>query len=40
MLAEQELKAHVSRTFLFEEMADAHKQIESGHTAGKIVVKM
>ncbi len=38
MLADNQLKAHVSRTFSFDEMAEAHKQIESGHTAGKVVV--
>ena len=32
------LKAHVSMTFPFAQMAEAHKQIESGRTVGKIVV--
>lgn len=32
------LKAHISRTFKFEEMVQAHEQIESGRTIGKIVV--
>ena len=34
-----ELRAHVSKTYRLEEMAEAHRQIESGHTVGKIVVK-
>jgi len=40
MLTNKELKAHVSATFPFDEMAEAHNQIESGHTAGKAVVKL
>jgi len=32
------LKPHIFKTFRFEEMAAAHQQIESGHTAGKIAV--
>ena len=40
MLESGKLKAHISRTFPFDEMADAHKQIESGHTAGKVVVTL
>ena len=32
------LKPHVSNTFSFEQMAEAHKQIESGRTVGKAVV--
>lgn len=39
MLETSKLKAHVSATFPFDEMADAHQQIESGHTAGKVIVK-
>ena len=34
------LKPHVSVTFPFEQMAEAHKQIESGRTVGKAVVKL
>ena len=34
------LKPHVSVTFPFERMADAHKQIESGRTIGKAVVTL
>lgn len=32
------LKAHVSKTFAFADMAKAHAQIESGRTVGKIIV--
>ena len=32
------LKAHVSETFVFEDMAAAHLQVESGRTVGKVVV--
>ena len=35
-----QLKPHVSKTFSFENMADAHLQIESGRTVGKIVVAL
>ena len=34
------LKPHVSVTFPFEQMAEAHKQIESGRTVGKAVVRL
>ena len=34
------LKAHVSMTFPFSQMAEAHKQIESGRTVGKAVVRV
>lgn len=40
MLSSGELKAHVSQVFPFEQMAEAHKQVKSGHTAGKVVVKL
>ena len=40
MLEAGKLKPHVSKTFPFEKMADAHRQIESGRTIGKIVVTM
>ena len=40
MLEANELKPHVSKTFPFEAMADAHLQIESGRTVGKIVVSL
>ncbi len=32
------LKPHVSRTFPFAELREAHKQIESGRTVGKVIV--
>jgi NADPH:quinone reductase-like Zn-dependent oxidoreductase len=34
------LKPHVSVTFPFDKMAEAHKQIESGRTVGKAVVTL
>jgi NADPH:quinone reductase-like Zn-dependent oxidoreductase len=36
----ESLKPHVSKTFPFAELADAHKQIETGRTVGKAVVTM
>jgi len=38
LLEDGTLKAHVSETFAFEEMASAHHQVESGRTVGKVVV--
>lgn len=35
-----ELKSHVSKTFMFDNMADAHLHIESGRTVGKIAVTL
>lgn len=40
MLETGELKPHVSQTFPFENMQQAHLQIESGRTVGKIVVTL
>jgi NADPH:quinone reductase-like Zn-dependent oxidoreductase len=40
MLAAGDLKPHVSETFAFANIADAHRQIESGRTVGKIVVTL
>lgn len=40
MLESGVLKPHVSKTFGFEAMADAHLQVESGRTVGKVIVKM
>ena len=34
------LKPHVSKTFPFENMGDAHLQLESGRTIGKVVVTL
>jgi NADPH:quinone reductase-like Zn-dependent oxidoreductase len=39
MLESGALEPHVSKTFAFENMADAHAQIESGRTVGKVIVK-
>ncbi len=35
-----QLRLHVSRTFRLEQVADAHRQIESGSTTGKIVLEI
>jgi NADPH:quinone reductase-like Zn-dependent oxidoreductase len=40
MLESGVLKPHVSKTFAFIEMADAHTQVESGRTVGKVIVKV
>lgn len=40
MLENGELKPHISKVFPFENMADAHVQIESGRTVGKVIVKL
>ncbi|MDF7808197.1 NADP-dependent oxidoreductase [Pontiellaceae bacterium B12219] len=40
MLKEGTLKPHVSVTFPFEKLQDAHLQIESGRTVGKAVVTL
>lgn len=40
LLANGKLRSHVSETFAFDQMADAHQQIESGRTVGKIVVNV
>ncbi len=34
------IKAHISKRFSFEQMQDAHLQIESGRTVGKIVINI
>jgi NADPH:quinone reductase-like Zn-dependent oxidoreductase len=39
-LGQHFIKSHVSKTFSFDDMESAHKQIESGHTIGKVVVIM
>ncbi|WP_420150299.1 NADP-dependent oxidoreductase [Spirosoma sp.] len=38
LLEKGQIKAHVSQTFAFDEMQQAHRQIESGRTQGKLVV--
>lgn len=40
LLANGKLRSHVSKSFTFDQMADAHQQIESGRTVGKIVVNV
>jgi NADPH:quinone reductase-like Zn-dependent oxidoreductase len=40
MLETGKLKPHVSQTLPFKRMADAHRQIESGRTVGKLVVTL
>lgn len=40
MLENGILKPHVSKTFLFSSMAQAHLQLESGRTIGKVVVTL
>ncbi|WP_422081830.1 NADP-dependent oxidoreductase [Ulvibacterium sp.] len=34
------IKPHVSKTFPFDRMAEAHQQLESGRTVGKVVVTL
>jgi len=34
------MKSHISATFPFNELSEAHKQIETGKTRGKIIVKL
>ena len=38
LLSKEIIKPHIYKTFPFEQMADAHLQIESGRTSGKIVL--
>lgn len=40
MMENGTLKPHVSKTFAFENLADAHRQVESNRTVGKAVVKV
>ncbi|PTS94288.1 oxidoreductase [Flavobacterium sp. HMWF030] len=40
LLENGKLKSHVSKSFAFDQMADAHDQIETGRTVGKIVVNI
>ncbi len=40
MLKDQRLKTRVSEVYSFERIPEAHKQIESGHTRGKLIVKL
>lgn len=34
------LKSHVSKTFSFEKMSDAHLYLEKGRTVGKIAINI
>lgn len=40
LLKEGKLQSHISKSFTFEQMADAHHQIESSRTVGKVVVNI
>jgi len=40
LLEKGHLRSHISKVFAFDEMRHAHQLIESGHTRGKIVVKI
>tara|TARA_B110000114_G_scaffold168013_1_gene190638 strand:- start:416 stop:1360 length:945 start_codon:yes stop_codon:yes gene_type:complete len=40
MLESGTLKPHISKTFAFEKMGDAHLQLESARTVGKVIVTM
>lgn len=40
MLENGTLKAHVDKTFAFDNLADAHRQVESNRTVGKTIVKV
>ncbi len=40
LLESGKVKAHVSKTFSFGEMGQAHEQLESGRTVGKVIVKV
>lgn len=40
LLEKEIIKPHVSHVFNFEEIAQAHLQVETGHTIGKVVVRL
>ena len=40
LLADGTLKTHVSKTFPFSEMGNAHMELETGRTVGKMVVTL
>lgn len=40
LLENGEINPHVSKLFSFEEMAEAHKYLESGRTVGKVVLQI
>lgn len=39
LLENGSLKPHISHTYTFEELPQAHIQVESGHTVGKVVIQ-
>ncbi|NNF34031.1 MAG: NADP-dependent oxidoreductase, partial [Saprospiraceae bacterium] len=39
-LNEGSVKPHISKTFAFSEMSEAHKHLESGRTVGKVIVEV
>ena len=34
------VKSHISKSFTLDDIKDAHQQIETGKTKGKIVIKL
>ncbi|WP_435524319.1 zinc-binding dehydrogenase [Chryseobacterium indoltheticum] len=38
LLEEESIKPHIYKTYQFDEMSDAHEELEKGRTVGKIVV--
>lgn len=40
MMEKSTLKPHVFKTFAFAELHDAHRQVETNHTVGKVVVEV
>lgn len=40
MLESEAIKPHISKTFTFEKMGDAHLHLEIGRTVGKVIVTM
>lgn len=38
MLDNGDLKPHISKTFAFENMSEAHLHLETGRTVGKVIV--
>ncbi|RUT72440.1 NADP-dependent oxidoreductase [Flavobacterium cupreum] len=40
LLSSGAIKSHISKEFSFDQMAEAHNQIESGRTVGKVIVNL
>ena len=40
LLERKKIRSHISKIFPFDQMADAHLQLESGRTVGKTVLKI